>query len=186
MNRPNTAAALVAALLLATAPAARGSDGAQLSYEVKAGFLYNFIKFTEWPAPAAAPVKVTIAVLGDARLAEIAAADLAGKTARGLPVHVVGIAGLDELRRELGGVQLLFLGPDAKAHEEAALALAGGRPVLTVGESPDFCRLGGIVRLFRQGERLRFEISPGAARRAGLRLSSQLLGLAVIHPDQAP
>ena len=51
--------------------------------------------------------------------------------------------------------------------------------VLTIGESPDFLREGGIINLLLVGRRVRFEVNPDAAARAGLRLSSQLLQLAV-------
>jgi hypothetical protein len=52
------------------------------------------------------------------------------------------------------------------------------QPVLTVGDSPRFLDEGGIVQLVRVGNHLRFNINVAAARRAGLRLSSHLLGLA--------
>jgi hypothetical protein len=53
-----------------------------------------------------------------------------------------------------------------------------GRPVLTVGESPEFIQHGGIVNFFLDGKRVRFEINPTAATRVNLRISSRLLQLA--------
>jgi hypothetical protein len=53
------------------------------------------------------------------------------------------------------------------------------KPILTVGESEFFLQNGGMIRLFRAGDRLRFQINAGAAQQRGLKVSSQLLSLAV-------
>jgi hypothetical protein len=52
-------------------------------------------------------------------------------------------------------------------------------PVLTVGDQPDFCQVGGIVNLRVVSHRVRFEIDVAQARRAGLTIDSQLLRLAI-------
>jgi len=69
----------------------------------------------------------------------------------------------------------------AAAHEY--LHAVDGKPVLTVGESPEFVQEGGIVNFFLDGKRVRFEINPAAATRANLRISSRLLQLArLVNP----
>jgi hypothetical protein len=50
--------------------------------------------------------------------------------------------------------------------------------VLTVGENPEFLRDGGMVRLYVENSRVRFQISQKNAEAAGLKISSQLLMLA--------
>jgi hypothetical protein len=52
--------------------------------------------------------------------------------------------------------------------------------VLTVGEVENFCHTGGIINLRKIGKNLRFEVNPAAADRAKLKISSQLLKLAII------
>jgi hypothetical protein len=52
------------------------------------------------------------------------------------------------------------------------------QPVLTVGESPDFVRQGGIINFILEEGKVRFEIDPANAERARLRISSRLLRLA--------
>ena len=57
-----------------------------------------------------------------------------------------------------------------------------GHSVLTVGEQEGFAVRGGIVNLTKEKNKVRFEINLDAAKRAGLKMSSQLLKLAkVIH-----
>ena len=59
----------------------------------------------------------------------------------------------------------------------ATLRSAG---VLTVGESPQFGQLGGMITFVIEADRVRFEINQAAAGRAGLKLSAQLLKLATV------
>jgi hypothetical protein len=76
------------------------------------------------------------------------------------------------------GCRMLFI--------DAAAARDGSRPppanpatpVLTVGEGSEFLRSGGMIELFSENNRLRFNVNVAAARRAGLTISSNLLQLA--------
>jgi hypothetical protein len=51
--------------------------------------------------------------------------------------------------------------------------------VLLVGESSGFAAAGGTIELTIEDNRVRFTINTDAAERAGLKLSSKLLALAV-------
>jgi len=53
-------------------------------------------------------------------------------------------------------------------------------PILSVSDIADFTRAGGMIDLVEVEQRIRFNINLSAARRARLRLSSQLLKLATI------
>ena len=59
----------------------------------------------------------------------------------------------------------------------------GSAPVLTVGESDGFASAGGVIGLYMEGDKVRFEANPDAAQRAGLKLSSQILRLARLVRD---
>ena len=58
------------------------------------------------------------------------------------------------------------------------------KPVLTVGETDAFMRAGGVIRFYLDDGRVRFEINPDAAARAGVKVSSKLLNLARIYKQQ--
>ena len=79
---------------------------------------------------------------------------------------------------DVAGCHLLYL-PAHSAGAHPLIGVAASRPVLTVSDAPGFLDNGGIVALRVVSGRLRFDIDVSAARRAGLRISSQLLGLAV-------
>ena len=59
------------------------------------------------------------------------------------------------------------------------MAAAEGLPVLTVGESPDFLELGGIINFVTEGSEVRFQVDTERARRHKLTISSRLLSLSL-------
>ena len=52
--------------------------------------------------------------------------------------------------------------------------------MLTICEAPGFCEQGGMLNLYEEDHRIRFEANPAAADQAGLKLRSTLLTLATI------
>ncbi len=150
-------------------------------YLIKAAFLYNFAKFTEWPAgsfpDSAAPLDVC--VLGEDPFGG-AIESIAGKTIRGRRVAVHGVASIEAA----AACHLLFISDSEATRLAGILESLRGRPVLTIAEMPGFARSGGIINLTTNpDDRIRFEINVGIAKRVGLRLSSKLLNLAEITPN---
>ena len=143
---------------------------------LRAALLYNFAKFTEWAADAAAAGPLTICVLEDSAV-ESALNDLVG----GATIN--GRAVLISRGARLRTCHLVYLGIADRERATSILGELQGAAVLTVSNGPDFVRLGGIVGLFVDEGRMRFAINPDAAQRAGLRLSSRLLQLAKILKD---
>ena len=72
---------------------------------------------------------------------------------------------------------MLFVGA-MRPHDAAALMQRVRGAVLTVGETVQFLRDGGMIRLFIENGRLRFADQPEERGSAGLKISSQLLMLA--------
>ena len=61
--------------------------------------------------------------------------------------------------------------------------------VFTVSDAPDFAQAGGMVELFREGDRMRIAVNIDAIERARIRLSSRVLALARIvreAPERKP
>jgi len=158
------------ALLLLAVPL-HGQD-VSYEYKVKTAFLYNFIRFVEWP-PAAQSGQVTVCVAGRNPLGSFLEETVKGETLDGRPIVPRVILEPDPTCR------VIFI-PDGAA-TSAYLRAARGAPVLTIGETNDFLEAGGIVRFYMDNGKVRFEISPQAAERAQLRISSRLLRLARIR-----
>lgn len=79
----------------------------------------------------------------------------------------------------LRGCHLLFVREATRNAVHPLLAAAQLLPILTVGDDEDFLDQGGIVALRLVGGRVRFDVNDEAARHVGLRISSQLLTLAL-------
>jgi hypothetical protein len=147
---------------------------------LKAAFLYNFAKFTEWPPDALAPAqRLSLCVMGDASVADALEQTIQGRNVEGheLTVRVVKVS--DPIR----ACHLLYAsGLDAQRSTQLLRAL-NGAAVLTVADSDRFAQSGGVAQLILEGDRIRFAINVASARRARLTLSSKLLNLAKIVKD---
>jgi len=160
-----------------TADAVQASRGPQQASDVavKAAYLYNFARFTDWPSlPTGAPIVACI--VGDDGIAAAF-------------VEIVGVRTVDGHRLVLGhppdsttwpSCQLLFIAEAQIRRSAVALAGITTLPVLTVSDTKGFAQTGGIIELFANAGQLRFAINVDAAERSGLRLSSKLLSLAKV------
>ncbi len=147
---------------------------------MRAAFLYNFAKFTEWPGDTAGAL--TLCVLDDGAV-EVALTELVGTSLiNGRTVTVSRGASGTRLRT----CHVLYIGETNTPRVAAILDELQEVPVLTVSNGDEFVRTGGMIGLFIEEGRMRFAINPDAAQRAGVRLSSRLLQLAKIHKDDQP
>jgi len=76
---------------------------------------------------------------------------------------------------------LLVLAGASRREVAAILKRVADKPVLTITQDPEGPALGAVVNFYMQGGRLKIEVGLGAARRAGLSISSRLLQLVRIH-----
>lgn len=145
-------------------------------YQLKAAFLYNFTKFVEWPADRfeneTSPI--VIGVFGDNPFGDALELAVADRMVNGRPISIRMLTRVDEAR----SVHVVFVGTESEAGLGELMAAVREAGVLTVGESPQFAALGGIIDFTIEGNRVRFEINQAAGKRAGLRISAQLLKLA--------
>ncbi len=159
----------------AVADAASPRAKAYSEYLVKAAFLYNFARFTEWPsgtyAHPSAPLMVC--VLGKDPFGPMLDS-IAGKRINGRPVAVSRLVGVEKA----GQCQVLFIGESEEERVPGIVDYLAGRPVLTVCDAPGCTRFKGIIHLKVVSERIRFAIDTDCAKTAGLKFSSKLLALA--------
>jgi hypothetical protein len=157
---------------LGTAARASSLTEAQL----KAALLFNFASFTEWPEELPPSAPITIGVIGSDSVAAALRA-LPGQTPGGRDIQVQLVDESQNPRQ----CQILFISSANQRSIAATLAQVENAPVLTVGESEEFTRLGGIIRIYDDDSgHLRFEIDAGHANRVRLKISSRVLKLARI------
>ncbi len=162
--------------LVLVQPAAAADAAVSKEYELKAAFLYNFTKFIEWPAARFAndASPVVIGVLGKNPFGDELESVVKGRTVKGRDIVVKLLASADEAP----AVHILFV----PAGEEPRLAATDAWrkiAVVVVGESPRFAPLGGAITFKPEADKVRFAIDLAAAESVGLKISAQLLKLAV-------
>ena len=168
------AGAIVLALLL------RGVAIAQDVTEpaLKAAFIYNFARFTTWPADLPSTDSFVICVLGDA-----AVGDALATRSRGAPAH--GPPNRRHVRRHHGlqsaGAGSSTCPASQSARRRSVVGELRDAPVLTISNIEGFASAGGMTQFFFEHGQLRFRIHHESAKRAGLQISSRLLVMARPH-----
>lgn len=178
--RARSAAALLAFALAAAVAVALGAGAATAARaqalsdaQLRARFLLNFLRFTEWPEEGGRGARAPLAlcVLGSADPLAGALDELKAATAAGRHIEVRGPVSAEEA----GQCQLLYV-PDSELRRMAGARDAiGKRPVLIVGESESVLDRGGMIGLRSVDRRLAFVVNLGPARRAALNFSPQML-----------
>jgi hypothetical protein len=176
--------AVAATLLPAPVSAVDVSESA-----LKAAFLYNFGRFTEWPADELEPAASLDICVVDTPIADALEAMVTGKSVGSHAVMVKRVV-LDRAVPDTGrhgglrACEMLYLGRlDLKA-AQAVLVRLTEDAVLTVSDLPGFTKMGGVARFYVEGANVKFEINVASARRARLDMSAKLLQLAKIVKDE--
>ncbi len=150
------------------------ADSTEVETRVKAAFIYNFARFVAWPPRSnAGPVRIGVMGRGDltAPLEDaVRGKSVGGRTIQITPVENAGEAESCEI--------LLIERSESKHSREIAEALAG-KPVLTVSDEESGSKDGIMIAFQLVDESVRFRINQEAAERAGLKISSQLLKVAI-------
>jgi hypothetical protein len=148
---------------------------------VRAAFLFNFAKFTEWPAAVLAPGgALVLCVINDGAVGDMLRDLTKDRLIDGhAPVVLsmkLGVVTLESCR-------LLYASGLDRVQSAVLLESIKRTPVFTVSDLDDFTEIGGVARLFVENGTMKFAINLEAAQRAGLHLSSKLLSLARIVKD---
>ena len=173
--RKSSAGFLVALCLAWPVLSVQAAPNSFKENEEKAAFLYNFAQYVDWPQEAfpEAATPLTIGILGDDDFADIVEQTVKGESVKGRSLVIKRF----HSRAEITACHVLFV---SRAEESRLKDLSGQlntAGVLTVGECRGFPSAGGVINLYLQGNKIRFEINPELARRKGLKISAQLLCL---------
>jgi hypothetical protein len=161
-------------LMLTCLSGTRGRAQNVTEPSLKAAFIYNFAKFTSWPADALpATGTFTACVAGDKDVYEGLERTVRDHRVWGHAVTVVQVQNETALKP----CQMLYLSGLAPARLTMFLATTRGQAVLTISDLDDFASNGGIVQMFVENGRMRFDLNFAVARQARLQISSRLLKL---------
>ena len=180
---------------------ADSDEAANLEYQLKAAFLYNFMKFIEWPDTsssadadeAAKKEPVVLAVLGEDLFGRYLN-DLTKKVIKDRPIRIIRMEGFEqykkarpkatleeyfrEQQKTIESCRLLFVSRSEEKWMNEILAFTEKMRVITVSDTADFALKGGLIEFVMEGNKIRFDINVLSAEQKGLKVSSQLLQLA--------
>jgi YfiR/HmsC-like len=150
-------------------------------YQIKAAFLYNFAKFTEWPAAAFkdAQSAVTLCILGKDPFGD-ALDSLREKTIEGRRLVIKRVSKVEEAEK----CHILFVSASEKESLSHILKVTKNWNVLTVGDTKGFAESGVMINLINIEDKVGFEINLDAAEHASLKISSKLLKLGKIIKEK--
>lgn len=164
----------IVGFLCAPVPQTRSAD----SYSedaVKAAYLYRVVGYVGWPAQGSGSRPFTIAVLD--------APGVARELRRFLPTHPLngGTAQVREITRvqDCGAAQMLFVGAGHADFLNALSAPGVAKALLVVTDEAGGLQSGSVLNFLTIDHRVRFEISLSAADREHLKISSELLSVAI-------
>ena len=153
--------------------------------QVKAMFVYNFLKFVEWPfsPPVGSRDPFVVIIIGDGETADATEHFLESRAIGDRPLVVRRI----RWDQPLVGAHAAFVVESDPKKLEHVLRGAAAAGVLTIGEGENFAMRGGVIGLLVENRRVRFDVDTTAAKNARLRVSSKLLALTRIvrsSPDR--
>jgi hypothetical protein len=184
---------LVLLACLLAADAYPESKSAQYKeYEIKAAFIYNFLKFVDWPEGkmAGGGNQIVVGIIGEDPFGD--AADIfKDKKVEERNVVIKRFEGIEQLKKmaekdkpanekleALKTCHLLFICPSEQKQSREIIDIVGKDGVLTVGDTSGFIESGGGINFLMEENKIRFDINLTAAEKAGLKIRSQLLRLA--------
>lgn len=164
------------ALLLSPMVARAADSAAALEYKVKAGYLFNFARFIEWPESAFPSTNspFVIGVLDEAEASPVLRSLFKGKQVNGRPVEVKTVFA-ETIGRD---IHILLVTRAAAKTPEELRKFAGSASMLMVGETDEFAERGGTIAFVREEESVRLTLCLEHATEAGLKVSSQLASVA--------
>lgn len=154
------------------------SESETREYQIKAAFLLNFVRYTTWPKERFEDEKspVVLTVVGRDPFGDVLESTFKGEQANGRRIEVQRSRAVPA---ELEG-HVVFCGTLEKAERQLLLERCRKRPLLLIGETPDFASDGACINFYLQDQKARFEINTEAVAEAGLAISPAVLKLARI------
>jgi hypothetical protein len=171
----NRVAPIALLLVAAAASFAHAADGVRLvEQKIKAGLIYNFLKYTTWPGvPDHAPMVVCL-LGGDPFDGHLS--PLGGRTVN---QHAIEIRSL-RAAAEAGACSLIIIHQNESASWPQLRKSLAGKDILAIADFDGFAAAGGMIEFARVDERIGVKINVDAIGATRLQVEQRLLNLATI------
>jgi hypothetical protein len=144
--------------------------------EIKAGLLYNFLKYTQWPAASMEKSSsMIVCIFGDDPFGGYLK-PMSGRTVNQREITLREVSDIKDTQN----CHLLFINADKKELWPELNAFLAGKGILTVSDFSGFVASGGIIQFGRKDNRIHVELNMDAATKAGLTIHERLLKLVTV------
>lgn len=142
-------------------------------YKTQTLFIYNFIKYTDWPDQQG---EFVIQVYGDSPiLPELKQLASLKKTPGGLPIKIVLTAEL----AAISDCHILYIAGGKSKEMEAIAEFTKGRPYLIISARDGMIKRGAVVGFFlKEDDRTGFTVSRNKLTARKLKMSGELMRMA--------
>ena len=155
--------------------------------KIKAGLVYNLLKYTEWPnisaaqhdKPAENSTKLQICLLGDDPF-DGYLSPLEGRTAQQATITITHITQVQQT--ESCNAVIIHRNQAHQLHQ--LLQFLRGKNVLTISDIAQFAEQGGMIEMTRQDEKIALHINKDSLDSAKLNIDARMLKLATIVSDK--
>lgn len=176
-----TLASLFFVLIFAALLEAR-AENVSREYPLKAVFLLNFARFTQWPSNAfkSADSPFVIGILGENPFGPLLQETVQGEQLDGRKFVVQYYPGMADLKK----CDMLFISQSENGHLGKIIDAMRTKPVLTVAEGRNAAEDGVCVQFITSNNKIHLRINLNALNSAHLTMSSELLRLAEVIPPK--
>lgn len=162
---------LLVTILVTQAPVVAIAENIS-EYTIKAGFIYNFAKFTQWPDKSG---ELKVCIFGKDPFGSNID-KINGKKSNGRTIRVVRTKRIEDVR----SCHIVFLNiiPPERYLFERALKKIDGSHVLTVSDAANVTDFGVMIGLSINDDKVSFDVNHTMALASNLEISAKLLRLA--------
>lgn len=172
---------LIAVLVFCASSFPARSDEQPLAlYEqkIKAGLVYNLIKYTQWPEKTIGE-KLHLCLFGGDPFNGYLA-PLEGRTAQQVTISIKRINDIPATKN----CHILVIHEDQKSQLAGLLASLENENILTVSDIKAFATQGGMVELAKENEKISLHINNNSIIQNRLKIDDRMLKLARIVPGK--
>ncbi len=146
-------------------------------YLVKAAFIYNFVKFVEWPDGKAIAKQsgIDICVMGESPLMGASSVFKAASTAK----LALSLVQENDATMAANHCHVLFISDSEAGRLREVLTVLKGSPVLTVSDIDGFADKGGMIGFVLNEGKIKVVVNTKSVSQAGMRVDAQLLEIAL-------
>ena len=159
--------------LVSLIPASSLADNIS-EYTIKAAFIYNFARFTEWPDESD---ELRVCIYGDDPFGT-AIDKLSGERIKGRTIEVVRTKSINDVK----SCHIAFLNiiPPERRLFTRALRSIQGASVLTISDAEGVIDFGVMIGLRIDNDKVAFDVNHTVAKASNIGISAKLLRLAKV------